>query len=152
MMLLTLTLALSTACGGVGLTRFDSGQSDSMKLGVDPEGEIRFGQVSAALNKSVVEEVVLYSAGSTTLTIIDVYLDESSSSAYSIGGSLPLPVRLEPGRDFPLQLRFRPDEAGSHSAGLVILIEDGSETGESTRIEVVGQGCEDPSGSGSCED
>ena len=51
--LISFLLAFSTGCGGVGLARFDSGASGSAALGVDPEGDIRFGRVSPAIEKSV---------------------------------------------------------------------------------------------------
>jgi|GEM_PF-3101006 len=139
-------------CGPLGLERMDTGASGAAELGVEPEGNVRFGKVSPSTEKSVVEEILLYSAGNGTLAIVDVYLDDSSSGAYSMRGDLPLPVRLTPGSEFPVQVRFSPYAVGTFSGELVVLFDDGTEEGESVRISIVGEGCADPDETGSCSD
>ena len=148
----TSILLLSTmlGCADVGLSRFDSGVPASAELGVDPDGEVLFGRVSPAIDKSALEEVVLYSAGGSTLAIVDVYLDESSSGAYSMRDDLPLPLRLAPGLEFPVELRFTPYAVGTFSGELVVLFDNGTPEGESVRIPITGEGCEDPDETGSC--
>jgi hypothetical protein len=150
--LIPLLIAMTIGCGDMGLAQFDSGALGQPALGVDPEGDIRFGRVSPSIPKSALEEVVLYSAGDSTLAIVDVYLDESSSGAYALRDDLPLPLRLEPGREFPVELRFAPYAQGNFAGELVVLFDDGTAEGESVRIPVHGEGCSDPDETGSCRD
>ena len=63
---------------------------------------------------------------------------------------LPLPLRLEPGLEFPVELRFTPYAVGTFSGELVVLYDDGTAEGESVRIPISGQGCDDPDETGSC--
>ncbi len=150
--LIPLFAATMMGCGTVGLEAFDTGGEGSPLLGVDPDGDLSFGRVSPAKEKSAVEEVLLYSAGDTTLAIVDVYLNESSSGAYTVRNDLPLPLLLQPGGEFPVEVRFAPFAVGSFSGELVVLFDNGTEEGESARIPIVGQGCEDPDQTGSCAD
>ncbi len=150
--LIPFLLAATMGCGTVGLESFDSGGGGSPLLGIDPTGDLSFGRVSPSIEKSALEEVLLYSAGEATLAIVDVYLDESSSGAYSMRSDLPLPLRLEPGREFPVEVRFSPYAVGSFSGELVVLFDNGTEEGESVRVPVVGSGCDDPDETGVCSD
>ena len=123
-LLLILGLSIS-GCGSYGLQVFDTGGASST-LGIDPMGGIEFGEHSPALEKSVRKEVVLWVDGDAPLAIVDVYLEGASSDAFSISDELPLPIRLQPEGDFPLQLRFAPYAKGSFRGELVILIDDGT--------------------------
>jgi hypothetical protein len=147
-LLLILSLSLS-GCGAYGLQVFDTGGASST-LGIDPMGEIEFGEHSPALEKSVRKEVVLWVDGAVPLAIVDAYLEGSSSDAFSISDELPLPIRLQPGGDFPLQLRFAPHATGTYRGELVILIDDGTEEGAYIHRSIHGTGCDDPALSGDC--
>jgi len=148
--LLSIIFVAGMGCGTVGLQPFDTGGVGTAALGMEPSGDLRFGRVSPAISKSVLEELLLYSAGDTTLAIVDVYLDESTSGAFSMRNDLPLPLRLEPGREFPVELRFAPFAVGSYAGELVVLVDDGTPEGEQVRIDISGQGCEDPEETGNC--
>jgi len=150
--LTSLLFAFSLGCGDIGLVRFDSGGIGLSELGVDPEGDLRFGRVSPSISKSALEQLVLYSAGDNTLAIVDVYLDESTSGAYSVRDDLPLPIRLEPGREFPVEIRFSPFAVGTFAGELVVLYDNGTAEGESVRVPIRGEGCQDPDETGGCVD
>jgi hypothetical protein len=147
-LLLILSLSLS-GCGSYGLQVFDTGGFSST-LGIDPSGEIQFGEHSPSLEKPVRKEVVLWVDGEDPLAIVDVYLDESSSDVFGLSDDLPLPIRLHPDGSFPLQLRFLPSEAGSYRGQLVVLIDDGTEDGAYIHRSIQGSGCDDPGQSGDC--
>jgi hypothetical protein len=145
-----LLIIATMGCADMGLSRFDSGVAGIPELGVAPEGDLQFGRVSPSIPKSALQELTLYSAGDATLAIVDVYLDDSSSGAYSVRSDLPLPLRLEPGREFPLEVRFVPFAVGTFAAELVVLFDDGTAEGESYRIPIKGEGCQDAEQTGTC--
>ncbi len=152
-MLLRLTALafLTMGCGTVGLSSYDTAISaDDISLGVDPRGNIEFGQVSPAKSKSEIQDIVLYAQGEGLLNIVDVYLSDASSSSFTMRQNLPLPMRMEEGSEFPVQVRFLPVATGMFSGELVILLDDGSAEGDEVYLPLSGKGCDDPDETGAC--
>jgi hypothetical protein len=138
--LIALTFAL-TGCGSIGLDVMDTGGMDSI-LGVDPAGQIDFGQHHASAEKAARKDIVLWVDGGRPLAIVDVYLDETSDSSFWMSSDLPLPIRLSPDMEFPVEVRFNPSGTGTHRAELVILLDDGTTEGAYVRRPIVGEGCD----------
>ena len=142
MRLFPIALALTlTGCGTIGLDIMDTGGMDS-SLGVDPAGQSDFGQHKASAEKAARKDVVLWVDGGQPLAIVDVYLDEDSDSSFWMSNDLPLPIRLSPEMEFPVEVRFNPGDTGTHRAELVVLLDDGTAEGAYVRRPIVGEGCE----------
>jgi hypothetical protein len=139
MFLIALTSAL-TGCGSIGLDTMDTGGMNSI-LGVDPAGQIDFGQHSASAAKAARKDVVLWVDGGQPLAIVDVYLDTASDSSFWMSNDLPLPIRLSPDMEFPIEVRYNPGDDGTHRGELVILLDDGTLEGAYVRRPIVGEGC-----------
>jgi len=137
---IALTAAL-TGCGTIGLDVMDTGGMGSI-LGVDPAGQIDFGQHRASASKAARKDVVLWVDGGQPLAIVDVYLDEDSDSSFWMSNELPLPIRLSPEMEFPVEVRFNPAGTGTHRGEMVILLDDGTMEGAYVRRPIVGEGCE----------
>lgn len=138
--LIALTFAL-TGCGSIGLDVMDTGGMDSI-LGVDPAGQIDFGQHNASAEKAARKDIVLWVDGGQPLAIVDVYLDETSDSSFWMSSDLPLPIRLSPDMEFPVEVRFNPGDTGTHRGELVVLLDDGTTEGAYVRRPIVGEGCD----------
>ncbi len=140
LLFIALTFAL-TGCGSIGLDVMDTGGMNSI-LGVDPAGQIDFGQHNASATKAARKDVVLWVDGGQPLAIVDVYLDETSDSSFSMSNDLPLPIRLSSDMEFPVEVRFNPGDTGTHRGELVILLDDGTTEGAYVRRPIVGVGCD----------
>jgi len=146
--------ALLVGCEDVGLTAYnDTGDlavSAEERMDVSPAEAIDFGMVATNGNSSV-EELVLTNTGTTVLPLIDVYMDEFTSQAYYIGDDLPLPLRLQPGAAFTLDVYFKPYAVGEFSGGLILEVEDAEGLAVVER-DLKGLGCEDgqPQSQGGC--
>ena len=146
--------ALLVGCEDVGLVAYndtgDAAVSAEQRMEVSPADAIDFGMVSTTGSSSV-EELVLTNTGTSVLPVIDVYMDEFTSQAYYIGDDLPLPLRLQPGAAFSLDVYFKPYAVGEFSGGLVIEVEDAQELAKVER-DLKGLGCEDgqPQAQGGC--
>jgi len=146
--------ALLVGCEDVGLVAYndtgDAAVSAEQRMEVSPADAIDFGMVSTTGSSSV-EELVLTNTGTSVLPVIDVYMDEFTSQAYYIGDDLPLPLRLQPGAAFTLDVYFKPYAVGEFSGGLVIEVEDAQELAKVER-DLKGLGCEDgqPQAQGGC--
>lgn len=130
---------LTAGCGSVGLDAFDTGGMGSI-LGVDPAGQIDFGEHSTASAKSARKDIVLWVDGEAPLAVVDVFLDTESDSSFWMSGELPLPIRLLPDRQFPVEVRYLPNGEGTHRGELVILLDDGTQEGSYVRRPLVGVG------------
>jgi len=137
--LIALIFAL-TGCGSIGLDVMDTGGMSSI-LGVDPAGQIDFGQRNASATKAARKDIVLWVDGGQPLAIVDVYLDETSDSSFWMSSDLPLPIRLSPDMEFPVEVRFNPGDTGTHRGELVVLLDDGTTEGAYVRRPLVGEGC-----------
>jgi hypothetical protein len=138
--LIVLTFALA-GCGSIGLDVMDTGGMNSI-LGVDPAGQIDFGQHNASAEKAVRKDIVLWVDGGQPLAIVDVYLDETGDSSFWMSNDLPLPIRLSPDMEFPVEVRFNPGDTGTHRGELVVLLDDGTTEGAYVRRPIVGEGCD----------
>jgi hypothetical protein len=147
---LTILTFLIGGCGSMGLDITDTGDTPLALLGVDPMGDIDFGRVSPAKPKSALQDVVLYAQGEGTLAIVDVYLSNVTSEAFTMRNNLPLPIRLDADGEFPVQVRFLPYAAGAYAGEMVVLVDDGSAEGEEIFLPLTGRGCDDPDETGYC--
>jgi len=133
---------LTTGCGTYGLEPTDTGGIPS-SLGIDPFGEIDFGEHSTNANKSARKDILLFVDGDQPLAIIDVFLEGGDSTIFSIPPDLPIPILLQPGSDFPVSLGFSPDSTGSFRGEMTVLIDDGTSEGAYINRPIVGVGCEE---------
>lgn len=141
---LPILLAL-VGCGDFGLVAAGGGEGAAF-VAVEPQGQIRFDQASPD-GRSQAEEVMLVSDGDLPVYIADVWVESSTASVFFTNEDLPFPKTLEPGASIAVTVRFAPVSAGTFHGTLVI------ETGtEGTLLErpLVGEGCSDPDGDGSC--
>jgi hypothetical protein len=132
--------AAVTGCGTYGLEATDTGAMVS-SLGIDPFGEIDFGEHELAAAKSARTDVVLFVDGEQPLAIIDVFLEGGNSDIFRLPDDLPLPILLKPGTDFPVSLRFSPDATGTFRGELTVMIDDGTDEGAYINRPIVGEGC-----------
>ena len=147
---------LGAACTDVGLEAFnDSGViadtgSVGERLEVVPQNGLDFGRVDTQGN-SVAEEVVITNTSSGKLPIIDIYMDEFTSQAYWLPDELPLPILLNPGGAFTVDVYFKPYAVGEFTGTVVVEVDD---KGELLTVErdLKGLGCDSTasSSSGGC--
>lgn len=147
---LLLIVSLLSGCGSMGLSTGDTGIKTVANLGVDPTGDVDFGRVSPAKDKSDLEDVILFADGLGTLNVVDVYLSNASSGAFTMRNNLPLPMRLHDGEEFPVQVRFLPYTTGAFTGALVVLVDDGTAEGTEVTVPLLGWGCQDPDQTGAC--
>ena len=140
-LIFTLGMAV-TGCGTYGLEPTDTGMMPS-SLGIDPFGEIDFGEHDPSANKSARQEIVMFVDGEQQLAIIDVFLEGGESEIFSLPPDLPLPILLQPGMQFPVSLRFDPNAPGTFRGELTVMIDDGTEAGAYINRPLVGEGCEE---------
>ena len=141
--LLALSLYTS-ACEDVGLAEYNY-ETDGALLSIDPLGDVEFARTDPE-ETGAYEEVLLWAAGDEVVPIIDVFLEDYSSSAFDIRGDLPLPLLLEPGAEFPVEVTFEPYAVGQFTGAIVVQVDVEGEVVELSR-RLVGQGC-DPEGNG----
>ncbi|MCB9758771.1 MAG: hypothetical protein H6739_02945 [Alphaproteobacteria bacterium] len=141
-----LGLALGlTACGSFGLDPFVV-SDEAGRLTIDPTDELRFPQTSPA-GDPIVLEVVMGVMGDTAVLIEDVTIEDDRASAFSLA-ELPLPLRLQPGSEFPVDVYFLPNGVGAYDATLYVYVA-GEELPHSRRL--VGEGCQDAQADGRCD-
>lgn len=145
--LLVLAGLFAAGCGQVGLEPLVLTSSDGV-LEIDHSGGIAFGNVSPAADP-VTEEVQLLAAGDFTIRVTGVYLDDDTSQAFSISDTLPLPLSLEPGAAFPVNVSFDPSAVGQYTGYMVVVVDDGYGEMEVERA-VTGRGCADYDDDGVC--
>ena len=131
---------MTTGCGTYGLEPTDTGFMPSA-LGIDPFGEIDFGEHSTDASKSARKDIILFVDGEQPLAIIDVFLEGENASNFSLPADLPLPIRLQPGVEFPIALRFSPDSPGAFRGEMKVMIDDGTTEGAYINRPIVGEGC-----------
>ena len=78
-----------------------------------------------------------------------VYLADDTSQAFSISDTLPLPLSLEPGAAFPVNVSFDPSAVGQYTGYMVVVVDDGYGEMEVERA-VTGRGCADYDDDGVC--
>ena len=132
---------LAIGCGPVGLAPSDTGDTPS-SIEIDPYGKIDFGEHSIHAAKSARMDITLFVQGESPVGILDIVLDGTDADLFILPPELPLPMRLQPGIDFPLSLRFSPEDAGSFSGEFTVIIDDGSPNGALIHRPIMGDGCE----------
>ena len=132
---------LATGCGTVGLVPSDTGAPTST-IEIDPYGQIDFGAHSINAAKSARMDITLFVQGESPVGILDIVLDGSDADLFVLPPELPLPMRLQPGIDFPLSLRFSPEEVGSFLGEFKVIIDDGTPDGALIHRPIMGDGCE----------
>lgn len=138
---------LVSGCGTLGLDYASLGDMRA-QLDIVPGGQITFESTSSDA-KSAIEEVLFASVGELPVNLIDIYLDETSSQAFNLPDDLPLPLRLEPGDDYPVEMSFSPYGVGLYSGNLTVVLDVDGEPLVTTR-RVVGTGCSDDDADGTC--
>ena len=141
-------IALLPGCGDMGLNTLVLDEGEAV-LQVDPEGDIAFGGVAYSSGEGS-EIMLLRSVGGAALVVLDVYLQEGTPQAFAVGDALPLPLILESGEDFPVEITFSPDAMGAYNGWVEVVVD--SDTGEKfvTR-RILGQGCDPETAAGTCE-
>ena len=132
---------LFTGCGTVGLAPSDTGAAPS-SIEIDPYGEIDFGEHSINAAKSARMDITLFVQGESPVGILDIVLDGTDADLFILPQDLPVPMRLQPGIDFPLSLRFSPEDAGTFLGEFKVIIDDGTPDGALIQRPVMGEGCE----------
>jgi hypothetical protein len=135
-----LLFAVLPGCSGLGLTCYN-GQCGEVPLGallMEPEEGIDFGKVRKN-TEAEPEELVLVADGGRT-ALVEVYFDNTSSDAFSLG-KLPLPRVLSPDEEFPVEISFTPYSNGEFNGTLIVHI-DGANGEEELPVVVQGVGCE----------
>jgi len=131
---------MAMACGGIGLTAADTGMLVST-LGVNPAGTIDFGSHNVNTELPTKKDVVLYADGDTSLPIIDVFLEDNGGGVFKLPDTLPLPLIITPDGDFPVRMRFKPEEVITYYGELSIQFDDGSAEGAVVNRPLMGEGC-----------
>ncbi len=144
----TIVAALASGCGTMGLA-YDDYDGLGAYLEVDPLDDIDFDKRSPEA-KPDSREVLLYSAGDMSVAIIDVFLDETTSSAFWLRDDLPLPIQLEPGEEYPLEIWFEPYAVGQFSGQLDVVLDQQGEEQWVTR-PLLGRGCADVNSDLECD-
>ena len=135
-----IVLAALTGCGGIGLDPYDTGVMEST-LVIDPSGTIDFGTYNVNTVRPARKDVVLYADGGTHLAIIDVFLQDNAAGTFKLPDTLPLPIRLAPEGNFPILLRFNPDDPITYYGELSVLYDDGTAEGAVITRPLQGMGC-----------
>jgi hypothetical protein len=142
-----LLLGAVAGCGSMGLEY--SGDLLGPVLTLDPAGDLYFPDTSPEAESAVLT-LTLGSAGDEAVSLVDVYVDENSSVAFWLRDDLPVPLRLEPGDSFQVDVHFSPYAVGQFSGTLVI---DQDNQGTRALIErgLSGAGCVDDNLDGACD-
>lgn len=145
-LLLALTAGGLAGCTGLSAYNRDTGVQGPA-LTVSPEGGIDFGYVKQD-SLPAEKEITLSSVGSENVRIIDIYLDDLSSTAFSVYNysELPLPKPLKPGDDFVFKVTFAPYGVGPYSGTLQVKLDPGDQDFTYEEIPLQGQGCNPPAG------
>ena len=140
-------LLLIGGCGSMGLEY--QGDLLGPVLTLSPAGDLNFPDTSPE-GGAAVESLLMSSDGDEAVSLIDIYIDESSSVAFWVRDDLPVPMRLEPGDSFELLVNFEPYAVGQFSGTLVI---DQDNNGERHLVErgLAGAGCADADFDGACD-
>lgn len=139
------------ACGGVGLTDYETGGS-TVELVVVPKGTTDFGEVSP-YGDPVVETFTMSTKGDERTSIVDVYLDGTTSTAFSLAASsLTYPRPLQAGTSLAVDVEFLPNAPTSYTGTLVIEYEsDAAGTVTEVRRMLIGEKCSDSNLDGHCD-
>lgn len=138
------SLCVLVGCGDFGLA--DGVTADGGPLvAVTPEGQIVFEPVSPS-GRPQFQEVNITAAGDVAVYIAAVWV-ESEDGAFSTFEDLPFPKLLDPGEAIPMDLRFKPPDAGVFHG--VLVVESGTE-GALLERQILGEGCVDSEADGQC--
>lgn len=147
--LLLLALVAGGLAGCTGLTAYNRDTGiQGPALEVDPAGGLDFGFQKPSEDPTQ-REVTLSSVGSENVRIIDIYLDDLSSTAFTVYNyaELPLPKPLKPGDEFAFKITFAPYGVGPYSGTLQVKIDPGGgEDFEYKEVALSGEGCDPPAG------
>lgn len=144
---------LLVGCGSPGLEPMTEGG----QLTADGEGKLRLTPATALTfgTRSPVAEaaeksLLLTVEGGSSVRVVEAYLDSTTSRAFTLPGTLGLPLVLQPGDQADLPVEFLPYAAGSYFGDLVVvMVEEGEERELSVALE--GEGCADNDSDGSCD-
>ncbi len=149
-----LLASLLVGCGSPGLESMTEGgalaEVGEGKLRLTPATALTFGARSPLADPAE-KSVLLTVEGGSSVRVVEAYLDSTTSRAFTLPGTLSLPVVLQPGDEAALPVEFLPYAAGSYFGDLVVvMVEEGEERELSVALE--GEGCADGDSDGSCDD
>ncbi len=133
-------------CGALFLEPMAAYQ-DGAVLEVEPEGQVEFGQISPH-GSPTTQEMYLLSAGSEGVAAEDVTIDQDGGGVFTLLFD-PTPTVIAPGESAPVEIRFRPDAAGSYNGRVTVMAVIDGEEWEVTR-RLIGSGCADNNRDGEC--
>lgn len=146
------SLLVATACGSPGLeTTVDTFalEAPAGVLRVEPAGLYDFGQLSPEAPRAR-GELLMWTEGGTPVRITELYLDGSTSAAFTLPDELPLPVELAPGDQAVIGVYFEPYAAGQYFGDLVVVMVEEGEERELT-LALQGEGCVDGDVDAQCD-
>ena len=141
-----------SACGSPGLeSTVDTLTLDAPPgtLHIQPAGLYDCGRLSPEAPRER-GELLMTIDGGTPVRVTGLYLDATTSSAFTLPEELPLPVELGPGDEAVVGLYFEPYAAGEYFGDVVVvMVEDGQERELTLALE--GEGCPDADADGTCD-
>jgi hypothetical protein len=145
--------SLLFGCGSPGLEAMTEGgeltEAGEGRLRLTPATALTFASRSP-LAPPAEKSVLLSVEGGSSVRVVEAYLDSTTSRAFSLPGTLSLPLVLQPGDEAELPVEFLPYAAGSYFGDLVVvMVEEGEERELSVALE--GEGCADSDSDGSCD-
>lgn len=150
----SLLAAALVGCGSPGLEPMagdvDGAAGGTARLKLTPSAALEFGQRSPAASPKTLD-VELSVEGAGTVRVVDIYLDATTSRAFSLVNEPDLPLVLEGGgRKSKVKVEFAPYAMGSYFGDLVVtMVEDGEERELTVALE--GEGCADSNADGRCD-
>ncbi len=144
-----IAVLLVAGCDRMGLEPYyaDTGGASGIVLDIEPEGTVTFDPRSPE-SPPAHQDVTLRSVGTEDVPVIDIYLDDLTSRAFSIGDDLPLPRKIPPGNEYPVTVSFQPYAVAEFTGTLVIEVDNHGTLEQYTR-DLVGKGC--PADAQGCE-
>jgi hypothetical protein len=132
------------ACGSLGLTAIELAPAEG-RLSISPQETLDFGE-AIANDETNTETVTLAANGNESVRVAAIWV-ESSSGAFTLSGSPPIPKRLQPGQQLGIKLRFKPGSKGSFTGTFVAE----TEGGVIVERDLKGEGCSDRDDNGRCD-
>lgn len=133
-----------TACGQPGLESIADPQLLDPEPGVlriDPSVQYDFGATSPEAAR-LRGDIRVWVEGDGPVRIVDGFLDETTSLAFTLAEAIQFPLLLEPGDEAHIGVYFEPYAVGDYFGDAVFVTLDEDEEFELS-VELVGEGCQD---------
>lgn len=146
-------VVVSTACGSPGLESIadpDFYDPQPGVLRIDPSVRYDFGAISPEGPRAR-GDIRVWVEGDDPVRIVEMYLDDTTSLAFSLSEATFFPLLLEPGDEAIIGVYFEPYAVGDYFGDAVFVTteDDGGEFELS--VELLGAGCVDTDGNGHCD-